>query len=78
MRTHFLENTSQDGVGQSLSLVGAVVSWKGVVVARADLFVLGALLAAEPLHESHDAVRDSPDGQLDWAIDEGQVHLIWV
>ena len=76
--TNFLENTSQYGIGQALGLVGAVVCGNGIVVARADLFVLGALLAAEPLHEPHDAMRDGPGGQLDGAIGEDRVHLIWM
>ena len=72
VRAHLFEDASQDGVRQSLRLVGAMVCRVGVVVACAELFVFGRLLAAELLHEPHDAVREGPWWQLEGVIDEGR------
>lgn len=57
VRTYLLEDAAQDGVGQALGLVGAVVcacGWRIEVIVRERCALLGALVAAESFEEAHD------------------------
>lgn len=58
MRTDLLENATENGIGQALGLVRAVVSiscGRVEVISRQRSALLGALLAPEALEEAHDA-----------------------
>lgn len=65
VRADLLKDAAQDFVVQTEGAVRAIVhsSREGEVVASPAFLVLGALLAAEALHETHDAVRERAGGQ---------------